>query len=136
MLASDARRPRAVAALAFVSLGALSISQDARGQASPVPGPTATLERLSTSDIQRVVVARRSEVVACVNEQRRADPGRAGRVVVRFSILPTGRTTGVTVTTAETRTTRMASCLVRNMRGWTFPRHRVQGPPVDYPFTF
>jgi hypothetical protein len=30
----------------------------------------------------------------------------------------------------------MASCMVTLIKGLNFPRHRVQGDPIDFPFTF
>jgi hypothetical protein len=30
----------------------------------------------------------------------------------------------------------MASCISGLIKGWTFPRHKKQGDPIDFPFTF
>lgn len=124
-------------AVGFAMLTALAsgfaAGRDAHGQART---PPTVPERLSNADVMRFVSAQRTAIQACTAQQRREQPGRAGRVVMRFAIQPAGTTTGVTVLSADTRTTVMAACMSRLIRSWTFPAHRLQGPPVELPFTF
>jgi hypothetical protein len=57
-------------------------------------------------------------------------------VVLRWSILPSGKVTEVVTETAEYRGTPLALCLEGKVRAWTFPKHREQGSPVRFPFVF
>lgn len=131
------RAARRTCAAGFAMWTALALGfatgRDAHGQART---PPTVPERLSNADVTRTIVAQRTAIQACATQQRREQPGRAGRVVMRFAIQPAGTTTGVTVLSADTRTTVMAACMSRLIRSWSFPAHRVQGPPVEMPFTF
>ncbi len=101
----------------------------------PEPGSRVP-ERLAQSDIMAVVLANKPAIVRCVNEQKKRDPGISGKLVMRWTIQTSGRTTGVAVRTDEFRKTYMASCITGLIKGWSFPKHRKQGAPIDFPFTF
>lgn len=103
----------------------------------PEPGGgSSTLERLGQSDIMAVVVANKAAIVKCVNEQKKQQPGLTGKLVMRWTIQTSGRTTGVSVRSEEFKKTYMANCISGLIKGWTFPKHRKQGAPIDFPFTF
>jgi hypothetical protein len=103
----------------------------------PEPGSGSnTLDRLGQSDIMAVVVANKSAIVRCVNEQKKKEPGLTGRLVMRWTIQTSGRTSGVSVRTEEFKKTYMANCISGLIKGWKFPRHKKQGAPIDFPFTF
>jgi hypothetical protein len=121
----------------FLVLLATSVAgaQQSAGYIPPDP-QQGTKERLTTADINAVVLNAKPAIMTCINEQKRKNPGLTGTLQMRWTIQPTGRTTGVSVTSTEFRSTYMASCLSGLIRGWSFPRHRVQGPPVDFPFKF
>jgi hypothetical protein len=55
---------------------------------------------------------------------------------MRWTILSSGRTSSVSVRSSEFRSTHMASCISGLVRRMHFPRHRQQGAPIDFPFTF
>ena len=99
-------------------------------------GSTNMPEKLSQSDIMKVVAANKPAITNCVNEQKKKSPGISGKLVMRWTIQPSGRTTGVTVKSDEFKKTYMASCISGLIKGWTFPKHRKQGDPIDFPFTF
>jgi predicted Zn finger-like uncharacterized protein len=104
----------------------------------PAPGSGASdvPERLGQSDIMAVVVANKPAIVKCVNEQKKKDPGLTGRLVMRWVIQTSGKTTGVSVKSEEFKKTYMASCISGLIKGWNFPRHKKQGDPIDFPFIF
>jgi predicted Zn finger-like uncharacterized protein len=93
-------------------------------------------EKLQQSDIMAVVLANKPAIVKCVNEQKKKDPALSGKLVMRWSIQPSGKTTSVSCRTDEFRSTYMASCISGLIKGWNFPRHKKQGDPIDFPFTF
>lgn len=93
-------------------------------------------ERLSQTEITKVVVANKPAIMKCVNEQKKKDPGLSGKLMMRWTIQTSGKTTGVQVVGDEFRKTYMASCISGLVKGWIFPKHRKQGDPVEFPFTF
>jgi hypothetical protein len=103
----------------------------------PEPGAGgASLDRLGQSDIMQVVLANKPAIVKCVSEQKKKDPGLSGKLVMRWVIQTNGKTKNVSCQTSEFRSTYMASCISGLIKGWTFPKHKVQGEPIDFPFTF
>ncbi|SEN25537.1 MJ0042 family finger-like domain-containing protein [Stigmatella aurantiaca] len=103
----------------------------------PAPGSGGSVrEQLAQSDVMEVVLANRPAIVKCVNEQKKREPGSSGKLVMRWVIQTSGRTTAVAVRTEEFRKTYLATCISGLIKGWTFPKHRKQGDPIDFPFTF
>ncbi|MBN1209980.1 MAG: adventurous gliding motility protein GltJ [Myxococcaceae bacterium] len=104
----------------------------------PEPGSasSSSLEKLGQSDIMAVVVANKPAIKRCVDEQKKRDPGSSGRLVMRWTIQPSGRTTGVSIRSDEFRKTYLATCMSGLIKSWTFPKHRKQGAPIDFPFIF
>lgn len=101
----------------------------------PEPGG-AMPERLQQSDIMAVVLANKPAIIKCVNEQKKKDPTLSGKLVMRWTIQTSGKTTAVSCRTDEFRSTYMASCISGLIKSWSFPRHKKQGEPIDFPFTF
>lgn len=93
-------------------------------------------DRLQQSDIMAVVLANKPAIVKCVNEQKKKDPSLSGKLVMRWTIQTSGKTSAVSCRTDEFRTTYMATCISGLIKSWSFPRHKRQGEPIDFPFTF
>ena len=97
---------------------------------------SATQDRLAQSDIMKVVTDNKPAIVKCVNEQKKKDPGLSGKLVMRWTVQTNGKTKGVSVQSPEYAKTYMATCISGLIKGWTFPQHKKQGDPIDFPFTF
>jgi predicted Zn finger-like uncharacterized protein len=112
----------------------------ANGRSAYIPpepgGGGAALDRLGQSDIMQVVLANKPAIIKCVSEQKKKDPGLSGKLVMRWVIQTNGTTKNVSCQTAEFRSTYMATCISGLIKGWSFPKHKVQGEPIDFPFTF
>ena len=102
----------------------------------PAPGSADIPERLGQSDIMSVVLSNKPAIVKCVGEQKAKDPGLSGKLIVRWTVKTNGRTSNVSVLNDELRSTHLAGCITGLVKSWKFPAHRVQGDPVDFPFTF
>ncbi len=102
----------------------------------PGGGGGASQERLGQSDIMQVVLANKPAIIKCVGEQKKKDPGLSGKLVMRWTIQTNGKTKNVSCQTSEFRSTYMATCISGLIKGWSFPKHKVQGQPIDFPFTF
>ncbi|RKH22651.1 DUF4339 domain-containing protein [Corallococcus sp. CA041A] len=101
----------------------------------PEPGG-GTLDRLQQSDIMQVVLNNKPAIVKCVNEQKQKDPSLSGKLVMRWTVQTSGKTTAVSCRTDEFRTSYMATCITGLIKSWSFPKHQKQGEPIDFPFTF
>ncbi|MCP3060897.1 GYF domain-containing protein [Myxococcus sp. K38C18041901] len=99
---------------------------------APIQNPRLSLTQ---SDVFEVVLAKKGEVTACANvKPRPVDEGT--RVVVRWSVLPSGEVSEVVTETASLRGTSFARCIEAKVRAWDFPKHQEQGGPVRFPFVF
>ncbi|RKH20930.1 DUF4339 domain-containing protein [Corallococcus sp. CA047B] len=101
----------------------------------PEPGG-GTLERLQQSDIMQVVLNNKPSIVKCVNEQKAKDPSLSGKLVMRWTVQTSGKTSSVSCRTDEFSKSYMATCITGLIKGWSFPKHQKQGDPIDFPFTF
>jgi predicted Zn finger-like uncharacterized protein len=113
--------------------------EPSRGSAyiPPEPGRGGNVQdKLGQSDIMQVVLANKPAIVKCVSEQKKKDPGLSGKLVMRWTIDTSGKTKNVSCQTSEFRSTYMATCITGLIKGWSFPKHKVQGQPIDFPFTF
>ena len=100
------------------------------GASSDVP------DTLGQSDIMSVVVQNKPSIMGCVSEQKKRDPSLSGRLVMRWQIHTNGKTSNVSCQSDEFKATPLASCLAGLIKTWTFPKHRSQGEPINFPFTF
>ncbi|WP_342381193.1 AgmX/PglI C-terminal domain-containing protein [Myxococcus stipitatus] len=99
---------------------------------APIQNPRVTLTQ---SDVFEVVLAKKAEVTACANTKPRpVDEGT--RVVVRWTILPSGEVDEVVTETASLKGTAFARCVEGRVRAWVFPKHQEQGGAVRFPFVF
>jgi hypothetical protein len=104
----------------------------------PAPGSASSdlPDALGQSDIMSVVVQNKSSILGCVGEQKKRDPSLSGRMVMRWQIHANGRTSNISCQSDEFKGTPLASCLAGLIKTWTFPKHRIQGEPINFPFTF
>jgi hypothetical protein len=102
----------------------------------PAPQMVEPPVSLSQSDIFSVVVSNKGDITSCVSAQKLQSEEGNRRVVVRWSILPSGKVTEVFTETANYQGTPLALCLEGKVRAWSFPKHREQGSPVRFPFVF
>ena len=104
----------------------------------PAPGSASSdlPDTLGQSDIMSVVVQNKSSILGCVGEQKKRDPSLSGRMVMRWQIHTNGRTSNISCQSDEFKGTPLASCLGGLIKTWTFPKHRIQGEPINFPFTF
>ncbi|MHB8879326.1 MAG: AgmX/PglI C-terminal domain-containing protein [Myxococcaceae bacterium] len=104
----------------------------------PAPGSADAMlpEFIGQSDIIGVVLANKPALSACLAEQKKREPLVSGKLVMRWTILPSGKTASVSCRTDQFKSTYAAACIAGLITGWTFPRHKLQGEPVDFPFKF
>ncbi len=101
----------------------------------PAPGAEVP-ETLGTGDIMQIVVANKPAILKCAAEQKKRDSSLSGKIVMTWTVLSTGKTTNISCASEEFRSSYMAQCMNGLIKTWQFPRHKVQGDPINFPFTF
>lgn len=101
------------------------------------PAPDAK-EHLTPDDVKQVVVTNQPAITACIRQHAQGTPvEKGGRFLVKWSILPAGDTTQVSMDTDTLRATPLARCIEDVVRRWRFPAHRVRmQEPIRFPFVF
>jgi predicted Zn finger-like uncharacterized protein len=102
----------------------------------PAPGSAPLKESLGQSDIFEVVLANKADLAKCAELQRQKDPSTSGRLMMRWTIETSGKTSNIGVASEEFKGTYMATCVSGLVKGWQFPRHSQKGEPVVFPFKF
>jgi len=108
------------------------------GYIPPAPGGSAAdvKNSLEQGDIMEVVLANKGALGKCVEEQRKKDPGTSGKLLMKWTIQTSGKTSNVGVVSEEFKGTPIAGCVGALIKGMQFPRHKVQGEPITFPFKF
>ena len=87
--------------------------------------------------IQRVVRQHRREVRDCYSEVLERDPDLGGRVIVRFTIDPSGTVASAGIQESDLDNDDVEDCLLRRIERWRFPEPSTPGlVHVTYPFIF
>ncbi len=103
----------------------------------PAPGVSDVPEKVGDGDIMSVVLANKSSMVRCVDEQKSRDTNLHGTLVMHWVIQTSGRTTNVSPVTEAYRSSYFATCMTGLIKTWQFPKHRFSpGQAVDFPFKF
>lgn len=103
----------------------------------PAPGGGGSKPKaLGQGDILAVVASHKGPLKTCATNYKSSSGQSSGTVVMRWSIRPNGKTTGVQpVKGAEHK--ELATCIGDLVKGWSFPPY--DGPqmaPIDFPFQF
>jgi TonB family protein len=82
------------------------------------------------------VKARLKAIQHCYEKELKRNPSLKGKVVVRFSIMPSGRTGDIEIEENTLGNDAVGACIRTAIRGWTFPFKPDDEVPVAYPFVF
>jgi hypothetical protein len=104
----------------------------------PAPGAASTevKESLGQADVFEVVSGYKAALVKCGEEQRKREPGVTGKLLMKWSIQTSGKVSNVSVQSEEFKSTYMATCVGGLIKTWVFPKHKVAGDPIVFPFKF
>lgn len=86
--------------------------------------------------IARYVKARLKAIQYCYEKELKRNPGLKGKVSVRFTITPSGKTGEIEVEENTVGSEAVGACIRTVIRGWTFPFTPDEDVPVAYPFVF
>ncbi|MDP1917929.1 MAG: AgmX/PglI C-terminal domain-containing protein [Myxococcales bacterium] len=91
-------------------------------------------EELMQGDILEGVAAHLNELGECAGRSRR-ERGARGRVVMQWTILPSGVVDAVGEVSGDDPD-EVVECFVATIRTWRFPAHQKPGEPVTFPFKY
>ena len=83
-----------------------------------------------------VVLENKGALTRCVEEQRKKDPGNSGKLLMKWTIQTSGKTSKVEVASEEFKGTPIAICVGALIKGMQFPKHQKQGDAITFPFKF
>lgn len=86
--------------------------------------------------LARYVKARLKAIQNCYEKELKRNPSLKGKVVVRFSIKPTGRPGDIDIEENTLGNEAVGSCIRTVIRSWVFPFKPDDDVPVAYPFVF
>lgn len=112
-----------------------------KGTATVRGGVQMQAPEVDSSDVDReklaaYVRARKGAIQQCYEKELKRNPSLKGKVVVRFSITPAGRTSDIDIEENTLGNEAVASCIKTTIRGWVFPFKPESEVPVAYPFVF
>ncbi len=96
---------------------------------------------VDSADIDRAALARflkqrLASIQNCYERELKRNPTLKGKVVVRFSITPNGRSSDIEIEENTLGNEAVGSCIKTVIRGWIFPFKPDSDVPVAYPFVF
>ena len=92
---------------------------------------------LSKEIIRRLIRRHLNELKYCYQRQLRRDPSLYGRLVLTFTISPTGQVPVASVKSSTINNRQVETCAVKAVRRWLFPKPTGGGVvKVTYPFVF
>jgi TonB family protein len=99
--------------------------------------PPSVSGSLSPEAIRRVVLRNLGQVTRCHEQALRTNPNAAGRVVLGFTIGPSGAVVAAEVSSSSYPVASAAQCAANAVRRWQFPAPQGGGVvQVNYPFVF
>jgi len=112
---------------------ALAAIQGGSGDSSPAGNRA---DGLSQTQIKSVVDRNLSRIKFCYDSQLRRNPNLAGKMIISFTIVASGRVSAVNLRTVRLKGTEMESCIRQAILSWRFPAFSGDPITVDYPFIF
>lgn len=102
-----------------------------------VPGKAMVIGSLDREIIRRIIGKHRDEIKYCYEKELVAHKDLSGKVVVFFTIAPTGSVVQASIKESTLKNPAAESCIVSRVRKWTFPQPQGGGiVEVTYPFIF
>jgi hypothetical protein len=86
--------------------------------------------------LARYVKVRLKAIQDCYEKELKRNPSLRGKVIMRFNILPSGKTGDIEIEENTLGNDAVASCIRTKIRGWVFPFKPDDEVPVAYPFVF
>jgi hypothetical protein len=108
----------------------------AHGQVRLPFGKDKEVAKLSSADITKLLVLKKGDIDKCRDEHKKKEPSVSGKLVARFAVDTSGKTTDVVVVSTEFKGTTFEKCLNETIKGWTFTKAKEKSAPYEMPQTF
>jgi TonB family protein len=115
------------------SAGSVNITS----QAPEISGESSNIEERSQAAIGRIVTRETQRLKRVYEDWLKRDPQLSGNLTVKFTILPTGAVSNVSIVKSSTNNGDFDDAILRYIKRWQFPAVEGAGPvEVVYPFVF
>ncbi|AKQ68764.1 Alpha-amylase [Myxococcus hansupus] len=104
-----------------------------RATARSIASTQGTVDREA---VARVINSHLNEVHGCYERALLKDPGLAGKVVLEWTIGTNGRVVAAKTKSSTLRNASVESCILSNLKSWTFPSPKGGVVIITYPFLF
>jgi TonB family protein len=117
----------------LASTGSVNITS----QAPEISGESSNIEERSQAAIGRIVTRETQRLKRVYEDWLKRDPQLAGNLTVKFTILPSGAVSNVSIVKSSTSNSDFDEAILRYIKRWQFPSVE-GGSPVEvvYPFVF
>ena len=92
-------------------------------------------DELTAEEIAEVSSAHKAATGACVEAHRAAAPDTTGSLSIRWNVETEGKVNNVTPL-GELAESELATCLVKEIATWVYPKHDTPHPPLTNAFKF
>jgi TonB family protein len=117
----------------LASAGSVNITS----QAPEISGESSNIEERSQAAIGRIVTRETQRLKRVYEDWLKRDPQLAGNLTVKFTILPTGAVSNVSIVKSGTSNGDFDEAIIRYIKRWQFPAVEGASPvEVVYPFVF
>ncbi|MBL0123355.1 MAG: AgmX/PglI C-terminal domain-containing protein [Betaproteobacteria bacterium] len=99
-------------------------------------GSQKEVDKLSKVDISKVVLFATGDINKCRSEHKKKEPKVSGKLVARFTVDPSGKTSNINIVSTEFKGSTFAKCLTGLIGDWSFPKSKQKSAPYDLPQTF
>jgi len=121
--------------MVFVALMSACATQ-ALAQFNLPLGNQKEVDKLSKSDISRVVALATGDINKCRDEHKKKEPKVSGKLIARFTVETSGKTTDISIVSTEFKGTTFAKCLSGVIGDWKFSKAKEKSAPYDLPQAF
>lgn len=91
---------------------------------------------LTRADIMETILRSKEALSECAERQHAERPGTSGKLLMTWTILTSGKTSNIVVSSAALEGTPIATCVSTVLESMEFPKHELQGTPITFPFKF
>jgi len=92
---------------------------------------------LDKETVRRYIQTKMDQIRWCYQQEVQKNPDLAGQIVLQWTIAPTGKVVGVSVSSSTMNNQSVEQCIVSRVGTWVFPSPKGGGAvKVTYPFIF
>jgi hypothetical protein len=121
---------------AIGGVGPVQGTRNVRGRVSGAGSRLGGQGSIDRAAVQRVILSHQGQIAACYERALLRDPTLAGRVVMAWSITPSGGVGNVSVGQSSLSNSAVTSCISAAIRGWRFPQPSGGSVTVTFPYVF